>query len=177
MNEKKVLMNPFLDPNRDSAFESLAGQGDARRRRGRARAGRRAREGDCARVPVARDTGSWRRRSRRRRALSALAWIGHWSRQAFPLSSPTRSATIRNQTLSKKGRRSGRLQFSSRWGPYVRRIHSGAEIRMRQKSTQLGEELISPIARSEVTNPGISSVVGADVGLPSTPSFRATVDP
>jgi hypothetical protein len=51
------------------------------------------------------------------------------------------------------------------------------KIRMRQKFTQLGEEFISPIARSEVTNPNISSVVGADVGLPGTPSFRATVDP
>eukprot|EP01043_Picozoa_sp_COSAG02_P018736 COSAG02_NODE_883_length_16194_cov_11.902765_6_plen_476_part_00 len=48
---------------------------------------------------------------------------------------------------------------------------------MRQRFAELGEEVLSPIARSEVTNPGISSVVGADVGLPGTPSFRATVDP
>jgi hypothetical protein len=47
---------------------------------------------------------------------------------------------------------------------------------MRQRFAELGEEVLSPIARSEVTNPGISSVVGADVGLPGTPSFRATVD-
>ena len=48
---------------------------------------------------------------------------------------------------------------------------------IRKRFTQLGEEVISPIPRGEVTNPGISSVVGPDVGPPGTPSFRATVDP
>eukprot|EP01044_Picomonas_judraskeda_P013665 COSAG03_NODE_2088_length_3143_cov_4.252957_3_plen_468_part_00 len=48
---------------------------------------------------------------------------------------------------------------------------------MRQRFTELGEEVISPIPRGEVTNPGVSSVVGPDVSPPGTPSFKATVKP
>ena len=48
---------------------------------------------------------------------------------------------------------------------------------IRERFTQLGEEVISPIPRGDVTGPHVSSVVGADVDAPGTPSFRATVDP
>ena len=48
---------------------------------------------------------------------------------------------------------------------------------IRERFTQLGEEVISPIPRGDVTGPHVSSVVGTDVDAPGTPSFRATVDP
>lgn len=47
---------------------------------------------------------------------------------------------------------------------------------MRQRFTQLGEMVISPIPRGEVTNPGVSSVVGLDVDAPATPSLHLSVN-